>query len=93
MHSRLKDGSLSLTGWYFDFENGDLLAYNPESSQFEPLALVGSPGKSYGTPSVKKYFRSESNPEDAIPEIDADALLDPELPILSINDQLLAIRN
>ncbi|KAI8901274.1 carbonic anhydrase [Globomyces pollinis-pini] len=37
IHEKLKDGSLSLTGWYFDFDTGKLLGYNSEKSTFESL--------------------------------------------------------
>jgi carbonic anhydrase len=38
VHERLKNGTLSLNGWYFDFESGNLMAYNPVTSEFETLA-------------------------------------------------------
>jgi len=31
-------GRLTLAGWYFDFEHGNLLGYSPENHRFEPLA-------------------------------------------------------
>ncbi len=45
LQERLNQGTLSLTGWYFDFEKGDLMAYNHDSGHFETLAaaqLVGT---------------------------------------------------
>lgn len=34
---KLSSGELSINGWYFDFEKGELLGYNPSNSSFEPL--------------------------------------------------------
>jgi carbonic anhydrase len=34
----LNQGTLALSGWYFDFDGGDLLSFNPESNTFEPVA-------------------------------------------------------
>ena len=33
----LQEGKLSLSGWYFDFDQGSLLSYNPDTKLFEPL--------------------------------------------------------
>lgn len=33
----VEQGELTLHGWYFDIEHGDLLGYNPATSQFEAL--------------------------------------------------------
>ena len=35
--SKLVEGTVSLTGWYFDFESGVLMGYNPTHFKFEPL--------------------------------------------------------
>lgn len=61
IHSRLKEGTLSLTGWYFDFDTGDLSAYNTDTCQFEELAAVP-----VQTPK-RSTFKGPQ--EDAIPEI------------------------
>ena len=66
IHSRLKEGTLSLTGWYFDFETGDLLAYSTETSQFEPLTLAGSPGKNKASFTITDEGTMPAN--DTIPE-------------------------
>jgi hypothetical protein len=34
----LNQGTLALSGWYFDFDRGDLLSFNPESNTFEPVS-------------------------------------------------------
>ncbi|KAI8619479.1 carbonic anhydrase [Chytriomyces sp. MP71] len=34
---RLLSNSISIHGWYFDFEDGELLALNPDTLVFEPL--------------------------------------------------------
>ena len=36
---RVEQGLLTLHGWYFDIEQGQLLAYNLATKQFEPLAV------------------------------------------------------
>lgn len=36
---RLKDEVLTINGWYFDFEKGELLAFNPEINTFESLQI------------------------------------------------------
>ncbi|KAI8901266.1 carbonic anhydrase [Globomyces pollinis-pini] len=38
--SRLKENKLTLSGWYFDFENGTLSAYNQASNKFESVAEI-----------------------------------------------------
>ncbi|KAJ3000320.1 hypothetical protein HDV02_006127 [Globomyces sp. JEL0801] len=38
--SKLQDNSLTLSGWYFDFETGNLLAFNPETASFEPIEEI-----------------------------------------------------
>jgi len=35
---RVQQGSLMLHGWYFDIEKGSMVAYNPFTSEFEPLS-------------------------------------------------------
>lgn len=35
--ARVREGALSLHGWYFDMQSGNLLAYEPHRAQFEPL--------------------------------------------------------
>ena len=37
VRERVEQGKLSLHGWYFDIEDGELLGYNPDTSQFETL--------------------------------------------------------
>lgn len=32
--SGLEEGNLTLTGWYFNFEDGELLSYHAESGKF-----------------------------------------------------------
>jgi carbonic anhydrase len=34
---RLLSGELTLHGWYFDLENGDLLEYQPETAMFQSI--------------------------------------------------------
>lgn len=34
---RVQQGSLMLHGWYFDIEQGSMVAYNPYTGKFEPL--------------------------------------------------------
>lgn len=34
---RLRQGIISINGWYFDFETGRLSAYDPDTCQFELL--------------------------------------------------------
>ncbi|KAJ3346706.1 hypothetical protein HDU91_006968 [Kappamyces sp. JEL0680] len=71
IHSRLKDGTLTLNGWYFDFESGDLMAYNPNSSVFEAIADVGSPIRQYRLPRQDEETgaaQGEPEPIDPLPE-------------------------
>lgn len=35
VRERVENGSLSLHGWYFDLQAGELLCYNPDSDKFE----------------------------------------------------------
>lgn len=37
IRERVEQGSLTLHGWYFDIEHGELLGYNPASGRFEAL--------------------------------------------------------
>ena len=37
VRKRVEDGTLTLHGWYFDIEHGQLLRYNTDSNVFEPL--------------------------------------------------------
>ena len=37
IRERVQAGSLTLHGWYFDINTGELLAYSPQTSKFEPL--------------------------------------------------------
>ena len=37
VRERVENGALTLHGWYFDIEHGQLLRYNPVTSAFEPL--------------------------------------------------------
>lgn len=34
---RVAEGKLKLHGWYFEIESGQLMGYNPDTRQFEPL--------------------------------------------------------
>ena len=40
VRARVEAGTLTLHGWYFDMDHGDLLSYLPETGQFEPLVPV-----------------------------------------------------
>lgn len=44
--SRVSSGKLMLSGWYFDMLKGELLQYDPESGQFQPLVAGQDIGKS-----------------------------------------------
>ena len=37
IRERVEQGKLTLHGWYFDIEHGELLGYNPTTRQFETL--------------------------------------------------------
>lgn len=37
IRDRCENGSLSLCGWFFDFEAGEILSYNPETMMFEKM--------------------------------------------------------
>jgi carbonic anhydrase len=37
IRERVEAGTLTLHGWYFDIDAGELLAYSPETSSFAPL--------------------------------------------------------
>lgn len=37
LQQRVEEGKLSLHGWYFDFEQGALLGFDPASNHFQPL--------------------------------------------------------
>jgi carbonic anhydrase len=37
IRERVEAGTLALHGWYFDIDAGELLAYSPQSSSFQPL--------------------------------------------------------
>ena len=37
IRERVEAGTLTLHGWYFDLDTGDLLGYSPETSCFLPL--------------------------------------------------------
>ena len=37
IRDRVEEGKLILHGWYFDIENGQLLAYSAETATFDPL--------------------------------------------------------
>jgi len=37
IHERVKDGRLTLHGWYYDLENGELLQYDAEKDRFYDL--------------------------------------------------------
>ena len=36
---RVVQKKLTLHGWYFDLEHGELLHYNPDSNRFEAFAI------------------------------------------------------
>lgn len=56
---KLKEETLTINGWYFDFDTGDLLAYNTELSKFEAIQK-GIP--SIQTPSkIKQFSFSKKN--------------------------------
>ncbi len=38
VQDRLMDGSLRLHGWFFEIASAELMAYNPDTRQFSPLA-------------------------------------------------------
>ncbi|KAJ8331274.1 hypothetical protein QVD99_005693 [Batrachochytrium dendrobatidis] len=57
---RLQAGQLNLTGWYFDFESGDLLGYNPESLNFEPLVQDEHPERATSARSTRASAASTS---------------------------------
>ncbi len=35
---RMKENKLNIFGWHFDIENGDIMAFNPDTSFFEPIS-------------------------------------------------------
>src|SRR5690554_723181 len=37
VRERVEDGRLTLSGWYFDLAGGELLGFNPQTDQFEPV--------------------------------------------------------
>ena len=37
VQQRVEDGRLTLHGWYFDLAAGELLCFNPQTGQFEPV--------------------------------------------------------
>ena len=39
INERVEGGSLTLHGWYFDLDTGELLAYSPEKESFAPLVV------------------------------------------------------
>ena len=43
LRRRVEEGKLKLHGWYFDLEQGALLAYSPRQQQFLPLVCPLSP--------------------------------------------------
>ncbi|KAH6584115.1 hypothetical protein BASA61_007670 [Batrachochytrium salamandrivorans] len=61
IHSKLQRGDLNLTGWYFDFESGDLMGYNPDTLDFE--ALVDNDCSEHASPtrSLKNACRSSGS--------------------------------
>ena len=38
VRERVEKGTLTLHGWYFDIERGELLRYKPENKSFETLS-------------------------------------------------------
>jgi hypothetical protein len=55
----LKAGTLQVNGWYFDFESGDLLAYNSTLAKFEPIADIEIPIKKPNAKSPGAIFDPE----------------------------------
>lgn len=45
IRERVEAGSLTLHGWYFDIDAGELLAYSPENNEFAPLVPRTEPSK------------------------------------------------
>ncbi|MDD9899580.1 MAG: carbonic anhydrase [Alphaproteobacteria bacterium] len=39
---KVKAGTLTLHGWYFDMKNGVVMSYNRDAGQFEPLENIGA---------------------------------------------------
>ncbi|NKB18476.1 MAG: hypothetical protein HC770_11310 [Pseudanabaena sp. CRU_2_10] len=37
IHSRMHQGKLNLYGWIYQIENAEVLTYNPNSDEFEPI--------------------------------------------------------
>jgi carbonic anhydrase len=42
IRERVEAGTLALHGWYFDIDVGELLAYSPQSSSFQPLVATAA---------------------------------------------------
>ncbi|KAJ3153557.1 hypothetical protein HDU89_000598 [Geranomyces variabilis] len=47
--SRLASGEINITGWYFDFKSGDLLAFHPDEDAFVSLMDGGGEGMNDGS--------------------------------------------
>jgi carbonic anhydrase len=45
IRERVQAGKLTLYGWYFDMNAGELLAYSPETHEFAPLVTRAEAGK------------------------------------------------
>jgi carbonic anhydrase len=43
IRERVDAGTLTLHGWYFDIDNGELLGFSAESARFAPLVVNGGP--------------------------------------------------
>lgn len=69
IQERLANGDISINGWYFDFKNGDLLAYNPETNHFDTLIKPETPSvvtsQERGDTALKE--EKESGKEDGEP--------------------------
>jgi carbonic anhydrase len=56
---KLEKGNLQIVGWYFDFDTGDLLAYNSETDTFETISEVTSPLRPKGLSISKRLVINE----------------------------------
>lgn len=39
IQERLENGSITLNGWFFDFDKGELSAFQPDSGNFDPIEI------------------------------------------------------
>ena len=40
IRERVEAGQLTLHGWYFDMDSGQLLGFSPETASFKPLGVA-----------------------------------------------------